>query len=57
MSPAPKITSYDVIFEYFLEKNHKVPPKVETLDFMPFLPLMSPEMIFNEVVSERHPTL
>ena len=27
MSPAPKITSYDVIFEYFFEKNHKVPPK------------------------------
>ena len=27
MSTAPKITSYDVIFEYFLRKNHKVPPK------------------------------
>ena len=27
MSPAPKITSYDVIFEYFQRKNHKVPPK------------------------------
>ena len=23
----PKITSYDVIFEYFQRKNHKVPPK------------------------------
>ena len=27
MSTAPKITSYDVIFEYFHRKNHKVPPK------------------------------
>ena len=27
MSTAPKITSYDVIFEYFKRKNHKVPPK------------------------------
>ena len=27
MSTAPKITSYDVIFEYFQRKNHKVPPK------------------------------
>ena len=29
MSPAPKITSYDVIFEYFQRKNHKVPPKLK----------------------------
>ena len=27
MSTAPKITSCDVIFEYFQRKNHKVPPK------------------------------
>jgi len=27
MSPAPKITSCDVIFEYFQRKNRKVPPK------------------------------
>ena len=27
MSTAPKITSYDVIFEYFQRKNLKVPPK------------------------------
>ena len=26
MSTAPKITSYDVIFEYFQRENHKVPP-------------------------------
>ncbi len=50
MSTAPKITSCDVIFEYFQRKNHKVSSKVETLDFKPFLPHMSSEMIFNEVV-------
>ena len=40
MSTAPKITSYDVIFEYFQRKNHKVPP---------------PEMIFNEVSTSSSP--
>ena len=48
MSTAPKIASYDAIFEYFLRKNLKF-RQVETLGFEPFLPRMSPEMIFNEV--------
>ena len=53
MSTAPKITSYDVIFEYFQRKNHKVPPKSKL--FKPFLPHMSPEMIFNEVCTSNSP--
>ena len=44
MPTAPKITSCDVIFEYFQRKNHK--------DFKPFLPRMSPEMIFDEVAPQ-----
>ena len=48
MSTAPKIASYDAIFKYFLRKNLKF-RQVETLGFEPFLPRMSPEMIFNEV--------
>ena len=51
MSTAPKIASYDAIFEYFLRKNLKF-RQVETLGFEPFLPRMSPEMIFDEVAPQ-----
>ena len=54
MSTAPKIASYDAIFEYFLRKNLKF-RQVETLGFEPFLPRMSPEMIFNEVSTSSSP--
>ena len=50
MSTAPKITSCDVIFLSIFQRNHKVPPKSKSFDFKPFLPHMSSEMIFNEVV-------
>ena len=55
MSTAPKITSYDVIFEYFQKKKIIKFLKVETLDFKPFLPHMSSEMILLEVAPSNSP--